>query len=81
MKSSNKKSWLYKKVIKRFLTKNRQVFTISVLRFFSTIFGKIIASRLTNYSDKYNIINKNQFGFRKNCSTFMAVINMLEKSY
>jgi len=52
---------------------------ISVLPFFSKIFEKVIATRLTDYLDKHNIINENQFGFRKNCSTSMAVINMLDK--
>jgi len=71
------------KVVPIYKTGDTNVFSnyrpISVLPFFSKIFEKIAANRLTDYLDKYNIINKNQFGFRKNCSTSMAVINMVEK--
>jgi len=52
---------------------------ISVLPFLSKIFEKVIATRLTDYLDKYDIINENQLGLRNNCSTTMAVINMVEK--
>ena len=52
---------------------------ISVLPLFSKILQKVVASRLTDYLDLYQMINKNQFGFRRNCSTSMAVIHMMEK--
>ena len=35
-------------------------------------------SRLLNFIDKHKIINQNQFGFRNNHSTFMALIILVE---
>jgi len=47
--------------------------------FFSKLFEKAIANRITEYMDTYNVINNCQFGFRKQRSTDMAVIEMIEK--
>ena len=39
---------------------------ISLLSQFDKILEKIIYNRLTSYLDKYNLLSKKQFGFRKN---------------
>ena len=69
------------KVVPVYKSGNENIFSNyrSVLPFFSKFFEKVVANRLTEYLDKYHMLNTNQFGFRKNCSTSMAVINMLEK--
>jgi hypothetical protein len=46
---------------------------ISILPSFSKIFEKIIVERLNHYINSNNLHFDNQFGFRKNHSTYMAV--------
>ena len=48
---------------------------ISLLPLFSKILEKLMYNRLLS---KCNVINKNQFGFRNNHSTYMALLIMLE---
>jgi Reverse transcriptase (RNA-dependent DNA polymerase) len=50
---------------------------IAILPVVSKVFEKVIKNRLTEYLDKGNIINKNQYGFQKNSSTSAAVINLV----
>lgn len=50
---------------------------IALLPCFSKIFEKVIYNRLTEFLDKYNILNKNQFGFRKDSSTSLAIYAFL----
>jgi len=52
---------------------------ISLLCTFSKIFEKIVASRLTNYIDANNILNKFQFGFRKSHSTSHPMVHLMNK--
>ena len=52
---------------------------ISILNGFSKIFEKIIYNRIVAFIDKHNIINKNQFGFRKKHSTYMAILSLYDK--
>ena len=52
---------------------------ISLLCTFSKIFEKIIATRLTNYIDANNILNKFQFGFRKHHSTSHPMVHLMNK--
>jgi len=52
---------------------------ISVLPSFSKIFEKLMYNRLTDYLSKHCVLYKNQFGFRPNHSTSMAVIEMTNK--
>jgi hypothetical protein len=52
---------------------------ISVLPSFSKIFEKLVYNRLLNYLSKQSILFKNQYGFRSNHDTCMAVINMVDK--
>lgn len=71
------------KVIPLFKADNPKVFSnyrpISLLPIFSKILEKLVYNRLTNYIDKYNILTNNQYGFRKNYSTYMALIELFDK--
>ena len=51
---------------------------ISLLSIFSKIFESIIAARLTNYLNKYNLLYEFQFGFRSSYSTKLAIINSVD---
>ena len=52
---------------------------ISVIPSFSKIFEKIISNRLLSYINKFDIFNPAQYGFRKNHSTYMAMLNLYDK--
>ena len=52
---------------------------ISVLSSFSKFFEKVIFNRLLSYLNSNDILIKNQYGFRKNHSTSMPLIEMYEK--
>ena len=52
---------------------------ISILPSFSKILEKIVYSRLMNYLNKYKILSDNQFGFRKNHSTELALTLLYDK--
>ena len=54
---------------------------ISILPLFSKIFERIMYNQLYNFLEKYEILNPDQFGFRKNRSTIEAVLNQLEYIY
>ena len=57
---------------------------ISLLSIVNKIIEKTLHSRLMSFFEKYNLINKNQFGFRKGHSTAMAISEFYEniiKSY
>ena len=49
---------------------------ISILSSFSKIYEKAVANRLTKFLDINNIITDSQFGFRKNHSPYMALLEM-----
>ena len=51
---------------------------ISLLPLFSKILEKMMYNRLLSFLNKCKIMNKNQFGFRNNHSTYMALLIMLE---
>ena len=51
---------------------------ISLLPLFSKVLEKLMYNRLLSCLNKCKIINKNQFGFRNNHSTYMALLIMLE---
>ena len=51
---------------------------ISLLPQISKIFEKLIKSRISNFLNKFNILNDNQYGFRKNLSTADALSDVLE---
>ena len=52
---------------------------ISILTSISKIFEKVISNRLISYLDHYKIIHQAQYGFRKNHSTFMALLDLHNK--
>ena len=52
---------------------------ISVLPFFSKLLEKLVYNRMLKFIDDFNIIHDNQFGFRRNRSTYMALNVLLDK--
>ena len=54
---------------------------ISILPIFSKFFEKIMYTRLEHHLKQHKILSPYQFGFRKNHSTSMAVIQFTEKVY
>lgn len=52
---------------------------VSLLCTLSKVFEKIMYSRLLNFLETYKILIKNQFGFRKFHSSFMALMLMMDK--
>jgi hypothetical protein len=54
---------------------------ISLLPNFSKIFEKVIYKRLLFHLNKYNILVKQQFGFRENFSTTLATYDLLDNIY
>ena len=51
---------------------------ISLLSVFSKIIERLMYTRLLDFINKHNILNKLQFGFRNNHSTFMALVVFIE---
>ena len=70
-------------VIPLFKASDRSLFTnyrpISILPSFSKFLEKVVYNRLNNYLSKLEILCDNQFGFRKNHSTSLALIDLYEK--
>ena len=54
---------------------------ISTLSLMSKIFEKLMHCRLNSFIEHFNIINSNQFGFRKKHSTSGAIIEYLNYAY
>jgi len=52
---------------------------ISILPAFSKIFEKVIYNRLIKFFNKHSIISNSQYGFRKNHSTNLALIDLYDK--
>ena len=52
---------------------------ISILPVFSKLFEKVVYKRLINYLDSNNILFKKQYGFRKNHSTSLALLDLVDK--
>ena len=52
---------------------------VSVLPCFSKILERLVFNRCMNYIDKNNLLNEKQFGFRPNHSTYMAMIELVDK--
>ena len=51
---------------------------ISILTFFSKIFERLMYHRLLDYLNKNDILCHNQYCFRENHSTYMALLNMID---
>ena len=52
---------------------------ISILPIFDKIIEKLMHKRLTSYLSKHKIFNSSQYGFQRNKSTSMAILDLLEK--
>ena len=52
---------------------------VSVLPSFSKILERLIFNRCVDHLEKHDILNEKQFGFRKNHSTYMAIIELIDK--
>ena len=52
---------------------------ISILPSFSKIYEKLVYNKLTNYVSKHLVLHNNQYGFRSQHDTCMAVIDMVDK--
>ena len=52
--------------------------TISILSNISKLFERAMHSRVYDFFEKYKLLCKNQFGFRKKHSTNHAILNIIE---
>ena len=71
------------RVIPLFKSGDNSLFTnyrpVSVLPVFSKFLERIIYNRLLDFLNKYDILSRNQYGFRKNYSTAHALIQLYDK--
>ena len=71
------------KVIPIYKKENAEIFSnyrpVSVLPYFSKILERLVFNRCMDYIDKNNLLNEKQFGFRPNHSTYMAIIELVDK--
>ena len=71
------------KVIPIYKKENAEIFSnyrpVSVLPCFSKIWERLLFNRCMDYIDKNNLLNEMQFGFRPNHSTYMAIIELVDK--
>ena len=54
---------------------------ISLLPLLSKLLERVVHNQICHFLDTFNLITENQYGFRKNRSTTMAVLNHLEYVY
>ena len=54
----------------------RPVFLLCIL---SKVFEKVMYSRLLHFLESYKILIENQFGFRKQHSSYMALMVIIDK--
>ena len=52
---------------------------VSILPIFSKLLERVMYKRLLNFLNKHRILSNNQFGFRKNHSTSLALIHLYDK--
>ncbi len=52
---------------------------ISILSCFAKLLERLMGERLTRFINKNNILSKHQYGFRKNRSTELAIIDFVDK--
>ena len=71
------------KVVPVFKTEDRKLMVnyrpISVLPVFSKILEKIMYKRLITYLENNNILSDKQYGFRERHSTYMALVELVDK--
>ena len=51
---------------------------VSLLCILSKVFEKIMYDRLLNFVDKFDLLYAHQYGFRKNRSTYMALLSLVD---
>ena len=52
---------------------------VSMLCVISKVFEKVMYNRLIYFLETFNILNNSQFGFRKNHSTYMALMTLIDQ--
>ena len=52
---------------------------VSLLTIFSKIYEKVFYRRLIDFLNAQHFLYKSQYGFRANSSTYMAIVNLLDK--
>ena len=71
------------RVVPIFKSGDKAVFSnyrpISVLPCFSKFLERIIYNRIINYLNDFNVLCDNQYGFRKNRSPCLALIDLCDK--
>ena len=71
------------KVIPIYKKENVEIFSnyrpVPVLPCFSKILERLVFNRCIDYIDKNNLLNEKQFGFKPNHSTYMAIIELVDK--
>jgi hypothetical protein len=71
------------KVLPLFKSGDKDKFTnyrpVSLLPQFSKILEKLFVKRLDNFIDKFNLLDKSQYGFRANSSTSLALLELTEE--
>ena len=73
----------FDKVIPIYKKEDPEIFSnyrpVSVLHCFSKILERLVFNRCMDHINKNNLLNEKQFGFRPNHSTYMAVIELVDK--
>ena len=71
------------KVVPIYKKDDPQVFSnyrpVSVLPSFSKIIERLVFNRCVDFIDKHKILNTNQYGFRTGHSTYMAIVDFVDK--
>ena len=71
------------KVIPLYKANGKNEFTnyrpVSLLPQFSKILEKLFGIRLDYFIDRYNLVSSNQYGFRRNMSTSLALMELTEE--
>ena len=67
---------IYKSDDKRTVSNYRP---ISILPVFSKILERLIYNRLLDFINKFDILSNSQYGFRKNISTSLALIDLMDR--
>ena len=71
------------KVIPLYKANGKNEFTnyrpVSLLPQFSKILEKLFGIRLDSFIDRYNLLSSNQYGFRRNMSTSLALMELTEE--
>ena len=69
-------------VIPLYKTDDSMVFNnyqpVSLLCVLSKVFEKVMYDRIILFLENFKILNENQFGFRKNKSTYMALLSLMD---